>query len=324
MRLRTFTARTMPEAMAQVRQALGPDAVILSTGGERGMIAVTAALDLQDAPGAPAAPALPPVDIEEVVGEALAAHGTPARLADRLVAAAIELASEDPVLALAGALDAVYGFAPLSDRRPARPLMLVGPPGAGKTVSIAKLATRLVMTGQRLRVVSSDTVRAGGIAQLEAFTRLLGAPLHRAENPRQLGQIVAAVPTGETLLIDTAGINPYSARDRDELAALIAAASAEPVLVLPAGGDIFDAIEIAQAFRKLGCTRLLITRLDMVHRLGSTLAAAAEARLGFSDAGITPDVAQGLTPLNPVALARLLLPGTAQSSPSLTPEHVTP
>ena len=323
MRLRTFTARTMPDAMAQVREALGPDAVILSTGKERGMIAVTAALDAADPPPQ-ASPQTPPIDIEEVVSEALAAHGVPARLADQLVAAAIELQSADPVLALAGALDAVFTFAPLSERRPARPLMLVGPPGGGKTVSVAKLATRLVLSGHKLRVVSSDTVRAGGIAQLEPFTRLLSAPLHRAETAQQLAQIVAAVPAGEALLIDSAGINPYRAGDRDELAALIAASGAEPILVLPAGGDVFDAIEIAGAFRALGCTRLIVTRLDMVHRLGSTLAAAAEARLGFCDAGITPDVAQGLSPLNPVALARLLLPEAARSSSSLTPEHATP
>ena len=284
MRLRTFTARTMPDAMAQVREALGPDAVILSTGKERGMIAVTAALDPADPPPQ-VSPQPPAIDIEEVVSEALAAHGVPPRLADRLVAAAIELQSADPVLALAGALDAVFTFAPLSERRPARPRMLVGPPGAGKTVSVAKLATRLVLSGHKLRVVSSDTVRAGGIAQLEPFTRLLSAPLHRAETAQQLAQIVAAVP---------------------------------------AGGDVFDAIEIAGAFRALGCTRLIVTRLDMVHRLGSTLAAAAEARLGFCDAGITPDVAQGLSPLNPVALARLLLPEAARSSSSLTPEHATP
>src|SRR5262249_30272978 len=141
------------------------------------------------------------IDIDELLHETLSAHGTPARLVDKLLAAALELAAKTPVLALAGALDAAFAFTPLTDRKPSRPLMLVGSPGAGKTVSIAKLATRLVLAGHKLRVISCDTIRAGGIAQLEAFTQLLLTPLHRAENPRQLAKLAAA-PGDEIVLID--------------------------------------------------------------------------------------------------------------------------
>ncbi|MBV9523366.1 MAG: GTP-binding protein, partial [Alphaproteobacteria bacterium] len=45
MRLRTFTAPTMPEAMALVRRHLGGDAVILSTRRANGSVALTAALE---------------------------------------------------------------------------------------------------------------------------------------------------------------------------------------------------------------------------------------------------------------------------------------
>jgi flagellar biosynthesis protein FlhF len=324
MRLRTFTAQSMPKAMALVREHLGSDAIILSTKTDKGMTTVTAALDRAEPElgGKPGDELLrSAADPSEILHEALLSHGTPARLLETLLAAALELAAETPVLALAGALDAVFSFAPLTDRRLARPLMLVGPPGAGKTVSIAKLATRAVVAGKIPCIISSDTVRAGGIAQLEAFTRVLDLPLYRVENPQQMHQLVAAADDEDLVLIDSAGINPYSASDRDELAAYIAAADAEPVLVLPAGGDVYDATEIAQAFRALGSTRLLATRLDMAHRLGSTLAAADAARLSFADAGIAPDVAQGLTPLNPVALARLLLPEEALASAHLTSEQ---
>jgi flagellar biosynthesis protein FlhF len=323
MRLRTFTARSMPEAMALVRAELGRDAIILSTRNEKGTITVTAALD--EAPGETADAATAHAeDPAETLHEALLAHGTPVRLVERLLAAAVELSAKSVILALAGALDAVFSFAPLTDRKAEKPLMLVGPPGAGKTVSVAKLAARAVLAGRRPRIVSCDTVRAGGIAQLEAFTRLLALPLLRAESARQLRQILQTAATGELVLIDSAGINPYSASDRGELADYIAAAAAEPVLVMPAGGDVFDAIEIAQAFRGLGSLRLLTTRLDMAHRLGSTLAAAEAARLSFADAGITADVAQGLTPLNPVALARLLIPEAVAAGAPLLPETASP
>jgi flagellar biosynthesis protein FlhF len=321
MRLRSFTARTMPDAMALVRQQLGADAVILSTQRGGAGVVVTAALDEIDEPTADMLAGEPQQDPIEILHETLAAHGTPARLVDKLLAAAAELAALPPIDALAGSLEKTLNFAPLVLRRGAKALIMVGPPGAGKTVVTAKLATRAVLAGRAVRVISSDTVRAGGIAQLEAFTRLLGIALHRAESEHEMERLTLAATPDEIVLIDSGGINPYSASDRRELADLIAAARAEPIFVLPAGGDVFDTIEMAQAFRLLGAARLLVTRLDMVHRLGSVLGAAEDSGLGFCGAGTASDVAKGLTPLNPVALARLLLPEMAKAGAQPTPER---
>jgi flagellar biosynthesis protein FlhF len=59
----------------------------------------------------------------------------------------------------------------------------------------------------------------------------------------------------------------------------------------------------------------------MVHRLGSQLAAADAAQLSFCDASKTPDIAKGLFPLNPVALARLIMPEAPQGGVQPTPER---
>lgn len=319
MRLRSYTAATIPEAMALVREHLGPEAIIVSTQSlESGGASVTAALEEGDPPAGSIAD-----DAVDAIHEALAAHGVPPRLIEKLLKAAAELDSDDTVLALAGALDAVFTFAPIGDRPAARPLMLVGPPGAGKTISTAKLAARAVLGHRPTRVVTADTVRAGGIEQLEAFTRLLELPLHTVESTKHLTGLVSDPVAGEMVLVDTAGINPYNASDRADLAGFIAAAEAEPIFVVPGGGDLFDTVEMAGIFAELGCRRMLATRLDMVQRLGSVLAAAEAANLAFCDVGITPSVADGLTPLTPVALARLLLPDPAlPADPSAIQPHV--
>jgi flagellar biosynthesis protein FlhF len=309
MRLRNFTAPSMQEAIALVRQELGPEAIIVSTDDEPGAVRVTAALDEAE----PRPPRAPETDVTDQLSDALAANGVPGPLAEKLLMASLSFEADDVLVALSGALAAVYSFAPIADQGRSRPLMLVGPPGAGKTMAAAKLAARAVMAKRPVTIVTADTVRAGAIEQLAAVARILGVELKTAESAGRLASLMLKAPSDTLTLIDSSGINPYSAADRRELSALLVAAGAEPILVMAAGGDALDAIDIARIFRDLGCSRMAVTRLDLTHRLGSVLAAAEAARLGFAEAGVAPEIAEGMIPFNPVVLARRLIAQTTLS-----------
>lgn len=312
MRLKTFSARTMTDAMAKVRLELGPDAIIVSTQeDDDGTMRVTAALDDGDALPAPATD----FDVVDILGDALATHGLSPVLVEKILAAVLRFDSEtDPLAALSRALSVLYPFEPVVADEQRRVIVMVGPPGAGKTVSIAKLATRAVMAGKRVRLITADITRAGGIQQLESLANILKLRLTTIEAPHRLAAIAAAAQPGELMLIDSPGVNPYSAGDRRELAALIKSSEAEPVLVIPAGGDMIDTVDMANVFRDLGCNRVIVTRLDMVRRLGSVLTAADQLELSFAEAGVGPAIANGLSPFTPVMLARLLLPQAAEAS----------
>ncbi|WP_448188389.1 GTPase [Azospirillum sp. sgz301742] len=320
MRLKSFHAKSMADAMRQVRQQLGDDAIIVATREEEGGgVRVTAAVEEDDHPSEPArinaavssrAPVEPEVDVGELVADALHRHGVPAALAEQLIDAAAGLDTEDATLALGAALDSVFNFHPLPNggRGNARPLMLVGPPGSGKTLTVAKLAARAVLKNRTVSVITTDTVRAGGVDQLAAFTRLLKVKLHRVEDPEALGGAIDVSRGNDLVVIDTAGRNPFDADEMGDLRALLGAGEMEPILVLPAGMDMVEAAETGMAFKALGVKRLLVTRLDVARRFGSTLAAAHRARLVFCDGTVSAKVAEGLTPLNPVAFARLMMP----------------
>jgi flagellar biosynthesis protein FlhF len=295
----------MNEAMGQVREHLGPDAIIVSTQEDAvGDMCVTAALELADTDDK-FADAVP--DVIDVLGEVLVAHGLSPELVEDILAAALPYHRETPLVALSSALSKHCAFKPVAEEK--RALMLMGPPGAGKTVTIAKLAARARMARQPVRLVSADRSRAGGIDQLAAFARVLELPLTIIESARDLEPFCA--PHAGLTLIDTAGINPYESSERKELAEFATASGAEPMLVLGAGGDVVDTAEMARIFRDLGCARLTVTRLDMVRRLGSIIAAAVDLRLPFAEAGISAAIADGLTPFSPVLFARLLLSAAA-------------
>ncbi len=105
--------------MACIRAELGADALILGTRRVSDGVEITAAVNREPTP---------PHDPERE--QLLAWHGVPASLAASLQGGALESA-------LARALR--FAATPLAENAP--PLLLVGPPGAGKTLTVARLAT---------------------------------------------------------------------------------------------------------------------------------------------------------------------------------------
>jgi flagellar biosynthesis protein FlhF len=320
MRIKTFRAASVKEALAEVKAAMGEDAIIISSfRSRRGRgVEITAALEpealVKPKPAlglAAKPPAMPATELAKMLAKALAWHGVSPRLNERLCLKAAA-GGGDPTLALASALDGEFAFQPLPEPLTGR-FILIGPSGAGKTASCAKLAARLVIAGQPLKVISADTVRAGALDQLAAFTNLMGLELAIAADAREMAAQAASAKGA--LLIDTPGVNPYSETEIADVRDFVRAANAEPLLVLPAGGDANEAADVAAAFAKLDPKRLLPTKLDAARRFGGILAAASTARLAFADAGISPFIAQGLAPLNPVSLARVLLadPGASET-----------
>ena len=280
----------MADAMAKIRAELGEDALILATRRVGDGVEVTAALEPDDAPP----PALAPPDPWRVA--VLDYHAVPAALH-----AALQLGPLDAALA-----DAIaFGALPLGPGE--RPLLLVGPPGAGKTLTVARLATRLVMAGVAPMVITADGKRAGATEELAAFTKLLGISLIVACHPVTLGRALTQRRDAAPVLIDTPGCDPFDPAQLDDLAALAATANADMVLVLPAGLDVAEATDIAVAYAAAGARLLVATRLDLAHHLGGILAAAARTGLALTEAGIGPGAADGLLPITPEWLAARLL-----------------
>ncbi len=287
MRMKLYRAPGVAEAMARVRAELGPEALILATRRVADGVEVTAALEPEDA-------VPPPADPERQ--RLLAWHGVPSPLAERLMGGT-----------LASALGQALPFGRLDlDGDGTSPLLLAGPPGAGKTLTVARLATRLVMAGSAPLIITTDGRRAGATEQLAAFTRLLGLTLIVASHPATLARALLRRPPGAPVLIDAPGTDPFDPAQSDEVAGLAATADAVTALVLPAGLDPAESADLAVAFAAAGASLLVGTRIDLAQRLGGLLAAADAGRLAFAEAGIGPGAADGLAALTPALLAERL------------------
>jgi flagellar biosynthesis protein FlhF len=159
---------------------------------------------------------------------------------------------------------------------------LVGPTGAGKTTTIAKLAARWSMQhGSRdLALISTDGYRIGAREQLSTYARILGAQMYTASSGKELAQVLERLKSKKLVLIDTAGMGARDERLSQQLAALrLGAAQARVFLTLPAHGDAHALDEIVASFARISPTACILTKVDEAASLGAVISTALRHRL---------------------------------------------
>ncbi|HEY4175564.1 MAG TPA: flagellar biosynthesis protein FlhF [Kofleriaceae bacterium] len=161
----------------------------------------------------------------------------------------------------------------------ARVVMLVGPTGAGKTTTIAKLAAHAALVeGRRVRIITLDTFRIGGVDQIRTYADLIGVDLAVCE---RAGDLANAIDDEDDLtLVDTAGRSPKDVASVIELAAATASiAGLETHLVIPASSTTAIIDELVTRYTALAPQRLLFTKCDEHDAIPELLAAPKRTRL---------------------------------------------
>jgi flagellar biosynthesis protein FlhF len=162
-----------------------------------------------------------------------------------------------------------------------RVIALVGPTGAGKTTTIAKLAAAFAAkhNPRDVALVTTDTIRVGGREQLHSYGRQLGIAVHEADSDASLAQTLERLRDYKLVLIDTAGLGQ---RDRNlvgQLNWLRSAGKVHTLLVLPANSHFGDLDEVVRRFSGANPQGVVLTKLDETGRLGSALSVVVDHHL---------------------------------------------
>jgi flagellar biosynthesis GTPase FlhF len=285
MKLQKFIAADMRDALAQVKRALGSDALIVASRPvRRGLLGngveVTAAVDTvepappaADAAPAKAAPVMSDADVERIMMPLRSELRAELRSIRTLLQASTEARREvDPE-----ALASRHVIAAPSERST---IALVGPTGVGKTTTIAKLAARAALIDRRsVAIITLDAFRVGGQDQIRAFADLMGVSL-TVTDPERLGDALDELDDQDSIFIDTAGRSP---RDPDVIRELHTAFSGRDdveIHLAMAAGSGAQAIDAAVGrYGRLPIARLLFTKVDEAIALGELVEAPARHRI---------------------------------------------
>jgi flagellar biosynthesis protein FlhF len=152
-------------------------------------------------------------------------------------------------------------------------IALVGPTGAGKTTTAAKLAVRRGLFGTaRPGLLTIDTYRVGGMEQLATYADLADVPFEVVYDAREVAAAMKRLAgTCDVIIIDTPGRSPSSAELTQRWRSLLDAINPDEVhLVIPASLRPDLAIDLSHAYRATrehcGATHLLLSKLDEVPR----------------------------------------------------------
>ncbi len=290
MQIKRFEAKDIKEALRQVKETLGPEAIILSTktiknpprpyGGAGTRIEVVAAIDFQDPKGDfPPKPQVPrpfaftaaPPEGADPFRQRVLSSGLYPEFVQALMAEWSRLgkgsrSAFDPESCqsfLRGRLmDAVEVASPEVEGM--KIWAFVGPTGVGKTTTLAKLAAHFhVRLGKKIGLITIDTFRIGALDQLKTYARILRLPLEVAPDRESLKKIIDRSGHCDLLLIDTAGRNPYQTQQMEEIKNLLAAdRRIEAHLVLSAATKDRDLEEIVRRFSVLPLQSYVFTKID--------------------------------------------------------------
>ena len=149
-------------------------------------------------------------------------------------------------------------------------ISLVGPPGAGKTTTLVKLAVRYSEISRfPLQIISMDNFRVGASEQLRAYAAVLGVGFDTLSTVPALEKAIREYSSKEIILVDTPGLGWRDFDAAEDLASFLRGLDhAITHMVAPASMKAADFERLADLYEAFDYQSLVYTKLDETTSIG--------------------------------------------------------
>ena len=193
-------------------------------------------------------------------------------------------------------------------------IFFVGPTGVGKTTTIAKIASKFSVEGdKKVALLTADTYRIAAAEQLRTYANIMEVPFRVIYSTEEIEQALRDFRDYDFIMVDTAGHSPQNEAQKETMVGFIHSvdglAEKDVFLVLSATTKYKDLLSIADSYSAMTEYNLIFTKLDETSTLGSLLNVRLHTGAPLSYVTYGQNVPEDIEVFNPQKTVKQLLGG---------------
>ena len=152
-------------------------------------------------------------------------------------------------------------------------VFFIGPTGVGKTTTLAKIASQLVLEKKYdIGLITTDTYRIAAVEQLKIYSNILNLPLKIAYSESDLFNSLRGFSEKDVVLIDTAGRNHRDIDKEDPVYKVLNTINNKEIfLVLSGTTDYITLKSIINHYDIIDNYKIIFTKMDEAQGLGNII-----------------------------------------------------
>lgn len=198
------------------------------------------------------------------------------------------------------------------DKKP-KVIFFIGPTGVGKTTTIAKLSSKIVLEEKKkIAIITADTYRIAAVEQIKTYANILNIPVEVVYEAKDLDTVLPKYKDYDYVLVDTAGRSHKNKKQFDDLKILYEAFSKYSILtylVLSATTKYIDLKSITSLYEDITDCNLIFTKLDETNAIGNILNVKLDTGMSLSYVSYGQNVPDDIEVMNPQIIAKQVLGG---------------
>lgn len=193
-------------------------------------------------------------------------------------------------------------------------VFFVGTTGVGKTTTIAKIASKLFVEGnKKVALFTSDTYRIAAAEQLRSYANIMSVPFRIIYTIDDFEEGLESFKDYDYILIDTVGHSHKNQELKADMKKFIDFAKdhaeTEVYLVLAASTKMKDLIHIADSYKEISDYRLIFTKLDETYSFGTIFNLRLHTNAPLSYVTYGQNVPEDIDTFKPQQIVKKLLGG---------------
>jgi flagellar biosynthesis protein FlhF len=188
----------------------------------------------------------------------------------------------------------------------------VGPTGAGKTTTLAKIAARSALE-EKLKVglITTDTYRIAAVEQLKTYARIMEIPIEVVSDKTAFRRALAKLSDRDLVLVDTPGKSSVEPGYIEKLRDLFQIENpVETNLLLPLTSSQDNLAENLARFKPIGYQSIIFTKLDESRNFGMIYNVIDQERKPVSYVTNGQNVPQDIEKIDAGRLAKIIMTRT--------------